>query len=122
MTPHQHTVRAERLIFHRANEDFSYGEAWDDEKDRQLTKYAFEGYSRAEIAKITGRTPDAIKKRGQRLNLRFTRDTYGGSYRPQTDRTLFEGRKEQEERDRTFIRALAVAIYRGDHLPGASNA
>jgi len=121
MTLQTELVRAERLKMHRINEDFSYGEPWDDERDQQLLGLVRSGHTRAEIAAITGRTKEAIKARGQLLNLRFTRDTFGGTHKTTYDRPTYEGRKEQESRDRSFIRALAVAMYRGDHLPGASN-
>lgn len=111
----------QRLIFYRGEESFSHGEPWTEEKDRELTEFARMSYSRAQISKMTGRSIDAITTRATLLGVRFTRDTYGGSHKASYDRPTYEKRKEQEERDRGFIRALAAAIYRGDHLPGASN-
>ena len=111
----------QRLMFYRSGDSSSHGEPWTDQKDRELTEFARMSYSRAQISKMTGRSIDAITTRATLLGVRFTRDTYGGSHKASYDRPAYEKRKEQERRDRDFIRALAVAMYRGDHLPGASN-
>lgn len=94
------------------------GEPWTQERDDELRKLARHGYSRREIGLRVGRTTDAIRKRGDDLGLRFVRDQYG-SGRVDNEPLKFEARADQVERDRAFIRALAQAIYRGDHLPGA---
>ena len=100
----------------------AYGDAWNDEQDERLRVLALSGLSRKEAAELMGRTFMAIKGRSQALGLRFTRDTYGGFIRPYDIALPAENRARLEDSDRRMIRAVALAISRGEHLPGASNA
>lgn len=94
----------------------NYGDEWDEHQDERLRDCALGGLSRKEAALLLGRTVTAIKGRSQALGLRFTRDTYGGSLRPYDIRLPNEARAEMEERDNRMVQALALAIYRGEHL------
>jgi len=98
----------------------NYGDAWDDEKDDLLRDYAARGYSRKEAAEAMGRTFLAIKGRSQALGLRFTRDSDGGLVRPYDIALPQENRNRLEDSSARLVKALAVAIYRGEHLPRAS--
>lgn len=99
----------------------NYGEGWDDEQDSILRDYAARGFSRKEAGDLMGRTFMAIKGRSQALGLRFTRDTYGGFIRPYDIALPQENRNRLEDSSARLVRAVAMAIYRGEHLPGASN-
>ena len=98
----------------------NYGEGWDTEQDDTLTSLAARGFSRKEAAVRMGRTYMAIKGRSQALGLRFLRDTDAALLRAYDIQSFKENRATMEASDRRMIRALAEAIYRGDHLPGAS--
>lgn len=98
----------------------SYGDAWDDEQDERLRILALSGLSRKEAADVMGRTFMAIKGRSQALGLRFTRDTYGGLIRPYDIALPQENRNRLEDSSKRLVRAVAGAIHRGEHLPGAS--
>jgi hypothetical protein len=86
---------------------------WDDEQDEALRDLA-KHYSRKEIAQRMHRTPMGVQSRCKALGIRLIRDE--PSIRRQYDRCHVERRALQEEDDRRFVRALALAIYRGDHL------
>lgn len=95
-----------------------YCQPWSLDEDGALREMV--GYlSRADIGKRLGRTPLAVQGRCKHLGLRLIRDDLGQRrfYTP----TVVENRAKAEENDMRFVRALAAAIYRGDHLPGASN-
>lgn len=94
------------------------GLPWDDAQDAELTQLASEGLSRKEIALKMGRTPTSIQSRCRVLGVHIRRDVFGGALSiRQYERCGYEKRADQEARDRRFIRALAVAIYNGEHLP-----
>lgn len=95
---------------------------WTDEQDQLLKSLASSGMTRKQIAPVLDRTPMGIQGRCQTLGIKIRLDTYGGDSPRHYDLPYVGKRDEQEARDRRFIRALAEAIYRGDHLPGASNA
>lgn len=97
------------------------GLPWGEESIAELKALADSGLSRREIGLRVGRTTEAIRKAGNDHGVRFRRDTYGGTARG-PEQMHHDRRAELVERDRRMIRALAEAIYRGDHLPGASNA
>lgn len=97
----------------------NYGEGWDDEQDERLRVLALNGYSRKEAAGIMGRTFMSIKGRSQTLGLRFTRDNYGGLIRPYDIALPAEDRKRLEDSSARLVKAVAMSIYRGDHLPEA---
>jgi hypothetical protein len=67
-----------------------------------------------------GRTFMAIKGRSQALGLRFTRDTYGGFIRPYDIALPQENRNRLEDSSDRLVRAIALSIYRGEHLPEAA--
>ena len=98
----------------------NYGEGWDAEQDDALASLAARGFSRKEAAVRMGRTYMAIKGRSQALGLRFIRDTDAAPLRAYDSHAFQEMRATMEASDRRMVRALAEAIYRGDHLPGAS--
>lgn len=98
----------------------AYGDAWDDEQDERLRVCAMSGLSRKETADLMGRTFMAIKGRSQALGLRFTRDNYGGLARPYDIALPNELRHKLEDSNKRMVRALALAISRGDHLPRAT--
>lgn len=98
----------------------NFGEGWNAEQDERLRVLALSGVSRKEAAHIMGRTFMAIKGRSQALGLRFTRDTYGGFVRPYDIALPQENRNRLEDSSARLVRAVAMAIYRGEHLPGAS--
>lgn len=100
---------------------FAMGLPWGEESIAELKALADSGLSRREIGLRVGRTTEAIRKAGNDHGVRFRRDTYGGTARG-PEQMHHDRRAELVERDRRMIRALAEAIYRGDHLPGASNA
>lgn len=95
---------------------------WGPEAEEELRQLAYSGMSRTEIGERLGRTKQAIGKQCCRMGLKLPRDTYGGSYKTTYDAVPWEERKTQEERDRRMIRALAEAIYRGEHLPSGETA
>jgi hypothetical protein len=106
-----------RAEAHAANPVFSYGEPWSDGQKEAVRDLALQGLSRSEIGLRIGRTRDSVSKVGTELGVRFARDSYGGTRGP--DRAYSEDRKELEERSKRLVRAVAGAIYRGEHLPGA---
>lgn len=97
----------------------AYGEPWGPVQDETLASLAARGFSRKEAAKVMGRTYMAIKGRSQVLGLRFIRDTDAAPLRAYDSHAFQEKRATMEASDRRMVRALAEAIYRGDHLPGA---
>lgn len=98
----------------------NYGDGWDDFQDERLRNCAAGGLSRKEAAVLLGRTVLAIKGRAQALGLRFTRDTYGGLIRPYDIALPAENRNRLEDSSDRLVKAVALSIYRGEHLPGAS--
>lgn len=98
----------------------AFGEPWDNNQDDILRGYAAGGFSRREAAVRMGRTFMSIKGRSQALGLRFLRDTDSALLRGYDNQAFQEKRAVMEASDRRMVRALAEAIYRGDHLPGAS--
>lgn len=97
---------------------FSMGQPWGEESVTELKQLAEAGLSRREIGVRVGRTTESVRKAGDDHGVRFRRDTYGGARGP--EQIPHDKRAEMVERDRRMIRALAEAIYRGDHLPRAS--
>lgn len=90
---------------------------WDEDHDTvliDLSRY----YSRKEIAERMGRTPMGIQARCQKLGIRLIRDDM--SRKREYEPCAYEKRAQQEENDRRFVRALALAIYRGEHLPSVA--
>ena len=96
-----------------------YGDGWNDEQDERLRVMALTGYSRKEAASLMGRSPMSIKGRSQALGLRFTRDSYGGLIRPYDIALPFEDRKRLEDSSARLVKAVALSIHRGEHLPRA---
>ncbi len=94
-----------------------YGEQWDAEQDERLRAMALSGVSRREAAELLGRTYMAIRGRSQALGLRFIRDSYGGLVRPYDVVTPSAYRDRLEDSNRRMLRALALAIHNGQHLP-----
>jgi hypothetical protein len=103
---------------HAANPVFAYGEPWTEDTMSEVRALALQGLSRREVGLRIGRTADSVGKMGTALGIRFARDVYGGQRGP--EQPFAEKRAEMVERDRRMIRALALAIYNGDHLPRAS--
>lgn len=97
---------------------FAMGLPWGEESIAELRQLAEEGLSRREAGIRIGRTTESVRKAGNEFGVRFRRDTYGGTCGP--EQMHHDKRAEMVENDRRMIRALALAIYRGDHLPGAS--
>jgi len=94
----------------------NFGEGWNEEHDETLASLAARGFSRKEAAVRMGRTFMAIKGRSQVLGLRFLRDSDAGLLRTYDSHAFQEKRGVMEASDRRMVRALAEAIYRGDHL------
>lgn len=97
----------------------NYCQPWSEEDKEALRGYV-RWMTRAEIGRALGRTPLSVQGQCKKLGLRLIRDDLG--MRRHYEKPHVEGRKAAEENDTRFVRALALAIYRGEHLPGASNA
>lgn len=96
---------------------------WTESDDFALSEYAAQGRSRKEIAELLGRTVMGIQGRCQKMGIHLRRDAYGGAMAPRDyERSHNETRAHQEARDRRFVRALALSLSRGEHLPGDTNA
>jgi hypothetical protein len=96
---------------------FAMGLPWCEESVAELKQLAELGLSRREIGLRVGRTTESVRKAGNDHGVRFRRDAYGGTQGP--EQMPYDKRAEMVECDRRMIRALAMAIYRGEHLPGA---
>ncbi len=101
----------------------AFGSPWSKDDDETLVALIMAGRSRAEAAKIMGRTIYSVITRCQLLDLKVSRDhSIGTGYRPEYHVTPCDDRRLATQRDKRFVKALALAIKRGDHLPaGKSN-
>jgi hypothetical protein len=90
------------------------GLPWSGDAISELRALADCGLSRREVGIRIGRSTESVRKAGNEYGVRFRRDTYGGTRGP--EQMPHDKRAEMIERDRRMIRALAEAIYRGDHL------
>lgn len=93
---------------------FAMGLPWGEDAVAEIKRLADQGLSRREIGLRVGRSTESIRKAGNDHGIRFRRDTFGGSRGP--EQIPHDKRSEMIERDRRMVRALAEAIYRGDHL------
>lgn len=89
-------------------------------EDVQLRRMKREGLSVVEAAHLLGRSENSLRERARRLGIAWSLEagTSGLVTKKSTDfRAERDGEIRHRQADRAFIRALALAFLRGDHLP-----
>ena len=96
---------------------------WTDEKLATVCRMHAEGKTSAECGEAVGRSSEAVRKRGRALGLSWI-DRMPGANTNITAPSLNEKQAEEALRqgDARLVRALALAIQRGDHLPQTARA
>lgn len=89
-------------------------------QDNTIRKMKRLGFSPAEIADKLGRTEWSVRERARLLGVPWLKEP-GTSLLVQTIPNDLSAERNHEasqrERDRLFVRALAAAFQRGDHVP-----
>lgn len=93
---------------------------WTGAQNATLREMHSKGHTVSEIAAEVGKNYEATRHQGRRLGLTWANNA------PKTKGYSADGRKdemresEQRKADQAFIRAMALAFQRGDHLPAGT--
>lgn len=90
------------------------GRLWTASEDADLVQMFMAGATKPAIAKTLGRTPKAIDSRLSVLKQDGGLTRAGEAERPGYDKAYLRSMREADAR---FVRAMALAFQRGDHLP-----
>lgn len=94
------------------------GDKYTPEEDAIILKLHSEGKNCTEVAEALNRGYDAVRKHGA-IHLGLSWNRYVSPFETVSGRPYAHDDEKQRHNDRLFVREMAKAFQRGDHLPGA---